>query len=212
MFNHYLTNGKDNNQWITIIEALREIVASVQPVTTADELAHLQHHQDAILTRTRHFLKATNRSSHDIESVLDGLRFAHENLIASAHFDAEETELANQRLTDNEAVVQEEDHPDISDAATKEDTPPARRLPANISPGMWFHIYIGEDKAPRRAKLSVIIIEDSKLVFVNHNGGIIVEKTFEEFTDEIEQGKSKMIMGHSVFDHALSSVIGRLQQ
>jgi hypothetical protein len=76
---------------------------------------------------------------------------------------------------------------------------------------MWFRIYIGEDKAARRAKLSVIIIEDSKLVFVNHNGDIIVEKSFEEFTDEIEQGKSGMIMGHSIFDHALHSVIGKLQ-
>jgi hypothetical protein len=211
MFNHYLTNGKDNDQWITIIEALREIVASVQPITTADELAYLQHHQDAILTRTRHFLKATNRSSHDIESVLDGLKFAHENLIAKAHFDAEETELANQRLIGNDAAAQEEDLPDISLAVTKEDTPPAPRLPTNITPGMWFHIYIGEDKAARRAKLSVIIMEDSKLVFVNHNGDIIVEKSFDEFIDEIEQGKSRMIMGHSVFDHALHSVIGQLR-
>jgi hypothetical protein len=78
-------------------------------------------------------------------------------------------------------------------------------------PGMWFHIFIGEDKAARRAKLSVIIVEDSKLVFVNHNGDIIVEKEFSEFSKEIEEGRSKMIMGHSVFDHALSSVIGQLR-
>ncbi len=211
MFNHYLTNGKDNDEWITIIEALREIVASVQPITTADELAYLQYHQDAILTRTRHFLKATNRSSQDIESVLDGLKFAHETLIAKAHFDAAETESANQRLMENDAIVQEKDLPDINIATTKEEAPPAPRLPTNIAPGMWFHLYIGEDKAARRAKLSVIIMEDSKLVFVNHNGDIIVEKSFDEFIDEIEQGKSKMIMGHSVFDHALSSVIVRLR-
>lgn len=211
MFNHYLTNGKDNDQWVTIVEALREIVASVQPITTADELAYLQHHQDAILTRTRHFLKATNRSNDDIEYVLDGLKSVHENLIARAHFDAAETEAANQRIMSNDAIMQEEDGYDINYTAARDDAPPTPRLPANITPGMWFRIYIGEDKVPRRAKLSVIIMEDSKLVFVNHGGDIIVEKTFDEFIDEIEQGKSNMIMGHSVFDHALHSVIGRLR-
>jgi hypothetical protein len=210
MFNHYLTNGKDNDQWITIIEALREIVASVQPITTADELAYLKHHQEAILTRTRHFLKATNRSSQDIENVLQGLKTAHENLIARARFDAQETESANLRLINEEAQEQEDRPSEITKVAPAEEamTP---RLPANIVPGMWFRIYIGEDKAARRAKLSVIIIADAKLVFVNHNGDIIVEKTFDEFSNEIEEGKSKMIMGHSIFDHALSSVIGRLQ-
>ena len=78
-------------------------------------------------------------------------------------------------------------------------------------PGMWFQVYIGDDKPARRAKLSVIIVEDSKLVFVNHNGDIIVEKEFDEFTKEIEEGRSKVIMGHSIFDHALSSVIGQLR-
>ena len=212
MFNHYLTNGKDNDQWITIIEALREIVASVQPITTPDELAYLQHHQDAILTRTRHFLKATNRSNQDIESVLEGLKFAHENLIARTHFDEQETESAIQRLTSDESGAQEPSRSDVDKATIAEaDTPLTPRLPANILPGMWFRIYIGEDKAARRAKLSVIIVEDSKLVFVNHNGDIIVEKTFDEFTSEIEEGKSMMIMGHSIFDHALHSVIGKLQ-
>jgi hypothetical protein len=69
---------------------------------------------------------------------------------------------------------------------------------------MWFQIYNGEDRAQRRCKLSVIILEDQKLEFVNYQG--------VEFLQEMADGKSKAIMGRSVFDYALSSVVTSLQQ
>ena len=69
---------------------------------------------------------------------------------------------------------------------------------------------MGEDSVARRCKLSVIIVEDSRLVFVNHAGEIVVEKGFDEFTEEMSDGLSSVIMGHSVFDHALNSVITKL--
>ena len=79
-------------------------------------------------------------------------------------------------------------------------------------PGMWFQVYTGEDKAQRRCKLSVVILEDQKLVFVNYQGEVIVEKNLGEFLDEIAEDKSRVIMGHSVFDHALNSVVQGLQK
>ncbi len=77
---------------------------------------------------------------------------------------------------------------------------------------MWFQIYNGEDRAQRRCKLSVVILEDQKLVFVNYQGEVVIEKDLGGFLDEIADGKSKIIMGHSVFDHALSHVVHDLQQ
>jgi predicted transcriptional regulator len=69
---------------------------------------------------------------------------------------------------------------------------------------------MGEDKTARRCKLSVIIIEDENMMFVNYKGALVAEKSFEEFNDEIANDKSKMIMGHSAFDHAFKAVIDRL--
>ena len=77
-------------------------------------------------------------------------------------------------------------------------------------PGMWFQVYMGEDDIPRRCKLSVIIIEDSNLMFVNYNGVLVAEKSFDEFNEEIAENKTKMIMGHSAFDNAFKAVINRL--
>jgi hypothetical protein len=69
---------------------------------------------------------------------------------------------------------------------------------------------MGEDQIPRRCKLSVIIPEDSNLMFVSYKGELITEKSFDEFNNEIASNKSKMIMGHSAFDNAFKSVINRL--
>jgi len=86
---------------------------------------------------------------------------------------------------------------------------PKTTLPSNVMPGMWFQIHAGEGKS-RRCKLSVIILEDEKLIFVTHEGEVVSEKSFEEFTNELDCGTSKIIMGHSVFDYALNSVITKL--
>ena len=77
-------------------------------------------------------------------------------------------------------------------------------------PGMWFHLSLGQDKPARRCKLSVIIVEDEKLIFVTHDGEVVSEKSFEEFANELDNGISTVIMGHSVFDYALNSVITKL--
>ena len=83
-------------------------------------------------------------------------------------------------------------------------------LPSSVMPGMWFQLHMGDGEVPRRCKLSVIIVEDANLMFVNHKGELVVEKSFEEFNDEVANNKTKMIMGHSAFDHAFKAVIDRL--
>jgi predicted transcriptional regulator len=76
---------------------------------------------------------------------------------------------------------------------------------------MWFQISTGTGNLTRRCKLSVVIVEDEKLIFVTHDGEVVAEKSFEEFTHELDKDISKIIMGHSVFDYALNSVITKLE-
>ena len=83
-------------------------------------------------------------------------------------------------------------------------------MPEVIKPGVWFEVYDGEDRPVRRLKLSVIIVEEARLIFVNRHGKKILEKDVEEFTRELEDERSAAIADHSVFDHALSHVINCL--
>lgn len=207
MYNHYLKQGKENNEWVGIVDTLRSIINSVQPLLNINDLDHLISSRDALMESTRNYLQRTSQSEEDIEQVIQSLSSIHQSLIDQTDFDeAAETieeDTENTASTDEAASHQ---------VAPENDDPPKLQLPSNIVPGMWFQIYNGEDKAQRRCKLSVVILEDQKLVFVNYQGEIIIEKDLGEFLDEIADGKSKIIMGHSVFDYALSSVVHGLQR
>lgn len=205
MYNHYLKQGKENNEWVNIVDTLRAIINSVQPLKTADDLELLISGREHLIASTHKYLQRTNQSAEDIEQVIHDLSSIHQSLIDHADFSHEaEAAAGEEDAAPTEAAPAE--------VVPEEEETPKLKLPSGIVPGMWFQIYNGEDKAQRRCKLSVIILEDQKLVFVNYQGAVIIEKNLGEFLQEMADGKSKAIMGRSVFDYALSSVVTSLQQ
>jgi uncharacterized pyridoxamine 5'-phosphate oxidase family protein len=203
MFNHYLEHGKENDEWVAILELLRDVIDSVQPLKTAEDLAYLVAEKDNLIDRVTKQLSKTYKSKKDIQFVVSGLVETYDEMISDANFQEEEIEVAEKTI----AETPREKAPIKPEPAHV----PKTKLPSNIMPGMWFQITTGEGKPARRCKLSVIIVEDEKLIFVTHDGEMVAEKSFEEFTGEINKGTSKVIMGHSVFDYALNSVITKLE-
>ena len=203
MFNHYISNGKENNEWVNLLLTLRHIVESVQPVTSAEHLAKLLADKDGLLERTEQYLNTSSNSKKDVNSIMESYRENIQLRIDDANFTEEE-------VTDAEEVISQAEP--VEEAPIEEEPAPAKQtLASNIMPGMWFQVYMGDDQVVRRCKLSVIIIEDSNLMFVNHKGALVVEKSFDDFNEEIASNKSKVIMGHSAFDHAFKAVIDRLE-
>jgi hypothetical protein len=201
MFNHYLLNGKENDGWITLVLTLRHIVESVQPITSAEQLAKLIAEKDKLFEETENYLNLSSRSKKDVRDVMTAYMETLQQHIDDANFTEEEVSVAEEVIS-QAAPVEE--------PPVEEESGDKPKIPPNVMPGMWFQVYMGEDQIPRRCKLSVIILEDSNLMFVNHKGELIIEKSFTEFNDEITSNKSKMIMGHSAFDNAFKSVINRL--
>ncbi len=204
MFNHYLQHGKENEEWVSLVETLRDIIESIQPVRTADDYTILLEDKDELLEITRNYLSHAIKSKPDIEKVIHGLVQTYKAHIDAVRFSDEEIEKAGANI----AKMDDESEDDTTEILSSDEV--QSRLPANIMPGMWFHLYMGEDQISRRCKLSVIVLEDSNLMFVNHKGELVVEKSFDELTIEMASDRTKIIMGHSVFDHALKSVITRL--
>jgi len=207
MYNHYLKQGKENDEWVNIVDTLRSIINSVQPLKNSNDLEHLATTREYLIESTRTYLQKTNQSEEDIEQVTQDLINIHQSLIDNANFDlSPESDETIDSADDKIAPAKDEP------TESTQDEPVKLQLPSSIVPGMWFQVYTGEDKAQRRCKLSVVILDDQKLVFVNYHGEVIVEKGLSEFLEEMADGKSKVIMGHSVFDHALSSVVNNLQK
>jgi hypothetical protein len=84
------------------------------------------------------------------------------------------------------------------------------QLPSDVKPGVWFKIFNGEDHAVRRLKLSVILTEVAKLIFVDCHGVKVIEKDAGDFIAELSENKSQSIADHSTFEHALGQVIHSL--
>ncbi len=204
MFNHYLQFGKENDEWVNMVETLRDIIESIQPLNTAEDLAILLEDKDEIITTTYDYLSKTIKSPQDIEKVIAGLKQTYETHIKAASFSAKAIDKAEEAIADMEAPVD-----DLREKLTRKE--PIPDIPENFVPGSWFQLYMGDDQIPRRCKLSVVVPEDANLMFVNHKGELVVEKSFDELNAEIAAEQSKIIMSHSAFDHALKSVVTRLK-
>ena len=76
-----------------------------------------------------------------------------------------------------------------------------------MSPGSWFEVYSEDTDSIRRLKLSVIIDDTAKLIFIDRMGLKVMEKDAGQFAEEIDLKKSQFIADHSIFNHALSNVI-----
>jgi hypothetical protein len=200
MFNHYLANGKENDEWINIVLTLRRIVDSVQPINSAEQLAKVLREKEALFEITEKYLNISSNSKKDVHNIMAVYKETINLHIDDANFSDEEVSTADKTIANS--VTETE-------TSLEEDTN-TQAIPPNIMPGMWFQIYMGEDKTPRRCKLSVILIEDAKLMFANHKGELIVEKTFDEFNEEVANETTLVIMGHSAFEHAFKTVINHL--
>jgi len=203
MFNHYLSNGKENNEWINIVLTLRHIVESVQPITSAEHLAKILADKESLFEQTENYLNLSSNSKKDVQNVMQTYRETVQQHIDDANFTEEEVTVAE------ETIKTEEPKP-VEETIIEEESTEQAAIPSNIMPGMWFQVFMGDDQPPRRCKLSVIIVEDANLMFVNHKGELVSEKSFDEFNQEVASNKTKMIMGHSAFDNAFKSVINRL--
>ena len=186
------------------VEILRDIIESIQPPETAEDLARMKAGRVELTKLAREYLSRTNQSKKDLDAVISDLKGTYDAIEDRADFAVEQIETAVETVS-NEDSQEKASLPEVEEA-------PKQVLPPNIMPGMWFKVHTGDDSRPRRCKLSVIIVEDSNLVFVNYAGEVIVEKSFDEFSEELELYKSKIIMGHSVFDHAFSSAITNIQK
>ena len=201
MFNHYLSKGKENNGWVNLVLTLRNIVESVQPLNSAEELAKLLSEKNVLLEKAEEYLNKASSSKKDVQNIINTYKETLQENIDDANFTDDEVTVAEETISHAKPV----EEPVVVEEPSRKN-----KLPSNIMPGMWFQVYMGEDQIVRRCKLSVIIIEDENLMFVNHKGELIAEKSFEDFNEEMASEKTKVIMGHSAFDYAFKAVIDRL--
>lgn len=239
MFNHFLNNGKANDEWVELLMILQKIIESVQPLHSISDLEDLgMSHQD-IVDATRSKLKKCRKQQALVEQVLVALEETYESMMATVDLDDAQAQVqeepadqaesgtgaaavpgqdvtgqaADEELSFDPAEAQAEPEQESVSEVDPEEIAreKIRQLPEGVSPGAWFIVYNGEDRPVRRLKLAVILVHDATIVFVDHLGNVVIEKDAAVFSDEIDKGLSGIIMQHSVFDHALSSALDTIE-
>ncbi len=229
MFHTYIKQGKTSEQWIESVRVARNFITLVQPIGSTQAFHATQSARDDVLDSMQGTLLETRQNPVEIETEINNTFVTIESMLESSRFNPDNLPASETYFTDMsdddelDSMFEPELDASIIEEVTEQAVDPLEeqsqlarekiaRLPADVRPGVWFEVFTGEDTALRRTKLSVIIMEEAKLVFVDRVGVKVIEKDADEFTNEIADGKSSIISDHSAFDHALGMVINSLSR
>ena len=228
MFNHYVKNGKENDDWVTLVTVLHELIESIQPPENNEEFKELQNTYLANTIRVERQLNKFTTVQQYKKEAMRALRATYKDLLEAyepvendesskvssdsavdAPAASEEEIIHALDDTKDEVLLEESQKEPLKESEVHPDEPVSQRdklqlLPLDVRPGAWFKIAVDNGRV-RRLKLSIIIVEDALLVFVDHDGNRVAERDAEMFAEELKSNKSQIIMNHSVFDHALTS-------
>ena len=217
LFHHYIKTGKDSDEWHDTVSLLKLIIKSLQPIQNKEEWLSVNKHHESLTETIQEILNQTKQNPSEIDLSISALRNTYEQMLTTSTFKPDKNAIeiennADEVVNFNNIVylTPEDNAPSPVDTGAEEAEIKLSKLSDDIRPGVWFEIYNGEDNAIRRLKLSVIIMEEARLIFVDRIGVKRMEKNADEFADELESGQSKMIADHSIFDNALSNVIQSL--
>lgn len=231
MFHRYIKHGKQSEQWQQASAAARQLIQLLQPIASSQSHFRLQNEKDELLEFIHNSLLQTRQNPVEIETEINQVSNLLESMLEQSSFsdralnqssdsaqisDSYYTEVTSEIDSEAELDAMPDPQLDLDDEIDplQEQARMARdkvaNLPSEIRPGVWFKVFNGEDNAARRAKLSVIVMEEAKLVFVDRMGVKVIEKDAEEFLNEINTEQSSLIADHSAFDHALGMVINSL--
>lgn len=203
MFHNCIRHGKESASWKHSVVLLKRLVNSLQPVNNEGAWLFLKGNYKHLVTGIKQALDETRQSKEHVYSAMLILSRTYEAILAESPYQTSKTD----SLTATPNAFADSNHVDEPLMLAKQKI---ARLPTEVKPGVWFEVFDGNNRPIRRFKLSVIVIETARLVFVDRLGVKGIEKDVEEFVAELTSGKSRLIADHSIFNHALSHVIHSL--
>jgi len=229
MFHCYIKQGKNSNEWRDAISTINKLILFLQPIESSYAYNQLDTEKNTLLNTMHDQLLQTKQNPVEIEVEINYVLIHFENALSNSKFSPLNQEHENTYYANIDTAIDsntddislDDDMPEPTLEIEEDTIDPLQEqseiaskkislLPENVRPGVWFKVHNPDSSTSRRAKLSVIIIEEAKLIFVDRLGAKVIEKDAEIFGQELEKGQSEAIADHSAFDHALASVINSL--
>lgn len=209
----YRRDGEDSPQWKEATMLFRQIIESVQPRNSLFQSSIIVDRSGELLNRTRQSLAPISQHLGNID-LFSGLEKIYRRL-------AEEFE---ERQAQVPGVI-EEDGPDPLDLISPDDEPTIdisqlhqpspeelmAKLPPEIQTGTWCEVYMGRDQPACRLKVSSVLPDTAQLIFIDNTGRQAEIKDIQEFLDELDCERSRIISEEEdLFDKALSAVVANM--
>lgn len=83
MFNHYLKQGKANDEWVELLMILQKIIESVQPLSSLQDLEELGLTQHDIIEATRSKLTGCKKKQAVLDQAVADLQSTYDDLMAT---------------------------------------------------------------------------------------------------------------------------------
>lgn len=219
MFRRYIHYGKQSHEWKQAVSLLKQLLNSLQPITTRVRWLQLDQSRFSLITRIKEVLYESHQDKVKINDAIETLSGIYQQLLDDSPYRMQLSEDAEQisLLDDTGAfdampdLASEVIEPSPREQQREQALDKIARLPSEVRPGAWFVIFDGPDQPKRRLKLSVILMDQARLVFVDRLGIKVLEKDADSFAEELRMGHSSTIANHSLFEHALSQVINSLE-
>lgn len=211
MLNRYIKSGKESYQWLESVLMLKLLMKTLQPIEQNSQWDFLNNNHSALIEAVNDELYETKQSRAVIDSQVPALKTTFLKMLEEFDYKVKEDTQESESEENFESI--ETDMAKELDMARQEvviTTEKINRLPNEAKPGVWFEVFNGEDKAIRRLKMSTILTEAAKVIFVDRKGVKVIEKDAGDFADELKANKSRVLADHSTFDHALGKVIGAM--
>jgi hypothetical protein len=222
MCNRYVNHGKESSEWLLSLMLLKLLMKCLQPISNKSQWQLLNANHEPLIEAVNDELYETQQDREEIDAQITALKQTFMKMLddygyklveepeqtstAVPYVEEENIDAANEELAENEH--------DEEIARIEEQARIARekisKLPSDLHPGAWFQIFNGDDKPVRRLKLSIVLTEVAKLIFVDCHGVKVIEKDAGDFARELKNEQSKFIADHSTFEHALGTVIHKL--
>ena len=227
MFNHYMSHGIESDEWLLSLKLFRLMMEHMQPIHDESQWKTLKDNHQALINSIIKELYKTRQHKAEIDAQVSALVQVYRRMLDAYQDQVEKVpetpvqadEAAAPDHFETNGAAQEkniEDHDDNQAARIEEQLRIARgkisKLPSDVQPGVWFEVFNGEDKPVRHLKLSVVLTDVAKLVFVDRHGVKVMEKDAEDFLLELNSGQSRLIANHSTFEHALGAVIHHIAE
>ena len=225
MCNRYIQHGKESSEWFISVMLLKLLMRCLQPIQSKAQWKMLNANHAPLVEAVNDELYETQQDRAEIKAQIDALKKTFLKMLDDYGYQLVEEAETDSKPTSAEPYVEEENIPAANEefdegehneeiTRIEEQARIARdkisQLPSNLHPGVWFEIFNGDGKPVRRLKLSVILTEVAKLIFVDCHGVKVIEKDAGDFAEELDSNLSKLIADHSTFEHALGTVIHKL--